>query len=102
MEKLFVDKSKNDFYLSSEDTNLEVISNETPKIVFIVPYREREQQLLFFQRQMQYILEDYDENQCKVIIAHQNDKRSFNCGAMKNIGFLIVKQLYPNTYQDIT
>ena len=103
MEKLFVDKLEDDFYLSSyTDGNLEVKTNDTPKVVFIVPYRDREQQLLFFQRQMQYILEDYDENQCKIIIAHQHDKRSFNCGAMKNIGFLIVKQLYPNTYQDIT
>ena len=51
---------------------------------------------------MQYILEDYNINDCKVIIVHQYDKRSFNCGAMKNIGFLIVKDLYPETYQNIT
>ena len=103
MENSFVDKLNDDFYLSSyTDINLEETTSHTPRIVFIIPYRDREQQLLFFQRQMQYILEDYDENDCKIIIVHQFDKRSFNCGAMKNIGFLITKQLYPNSYENIT
>ena len=104
MENLLLDPIDSEFFLSSPDN--ESVSNEpnntTPKVIFIVPYRDREQQLLFFQRQMQYILEDYNENECKIIISHQYDKRSFNCGAMKNIGFLIAKQLYPTTYQDIT
>jgi hypothetical protein len=73
-----------------------------PKIIFIVPYRDREQQLIFFNRHMEYILEDYQENDKKIMIIHQNDERSFNCGAIKNIGFLIVKQQYPNNYKDIT
>ena len=103
MENLFIDPKDSEFFLSSP--NNECVENETnitPKLIFIVPYRDREQQLLFFQRQMQYILEDYDENECKIIISHQYDQRSFNCGAMKNIGFLIAKQLYPTTYQNIT
>lgn len=78
------------------------IEGECPKIVFIVPYRDREQQLLFFQRHMKYILEDYNEKDFKIMICHQCDNRSFNCGAMKNIGFLIVKQKYPKQYQNIT
>ena len=100
MNNIHLNNCDSEFLLSSEDEKI----NEyvTPKIIFIVPYRDREQQLLFFQRHMQYILEDYNINDCKVIIVHQYDKRSFNCGAMKNIGFLIVKDLYPETYQNIT
>jgi hypothetical protein len=104
MDNVIFNKFENDFYLSTTENKNETnsITEITPKVIFIVPYRDREQQLLFFQRQMEYILEDYQENHCKVIVAHQNDKRSFNCGAMKNIGFLIVKQLYPNSYKNIT
>ena len=73
-----------------------------PKLVFIVPYRDRELQLNFFQRHMKYILEDYDEKDYKIFIVHQKDQRSFNRGALKNIGFLITKDLYPDDYKDIT
>jgi hypothetical protein len=100
MNNIYLNNSDSEFFLSSSDEKIN--ENVTPKIIFIVPYRDREQQLLFFQRHMQYILEDYNINDCKVIIVHQYDKRSFNCGAMKNIGFLIVKDLYPETYQNIT
>lgn len=74
----------------------------TPKLVFIIPYRDREQQLAFFKRHMTYILEDYAPNECEILILHQVDKKSFNRGAMKNIGFLVVKQKYPTTYHNIT
>ena len=90
-----------------EDENIEFflhsdITKKPPKIIFIVPYRDRDQQLAFFIRHMKYVLEDYDENDTRVMIIHQNDKRSFNCGAMKNIGFRIVKEQYPDDYNDIT
>jgi len=84
------------------DEKQETQYEDIPKIIFIVPYRDREQQLSFFNRHMEYILEDYQETDKKIMIIHQNDKRSFNCGAMKNVGFLIVKELYPNNYKDIT
>ena len=93
------------FYISSPyqiETPHETIDNDIPKLIFIVPYRDREQQLIFFKRHIQYILEDYSNLDYKLMIIHQKDKRSFNCGAIKNIGFLIVKDLYPNDYQDIT
>jgi hypothetical protein len=73
-----------------------------PKIVFIIPYRDREQQLAFFKRHMKYILEDYPENYCKIFFIHQCDNRTFNRGAIKNIGFLFVKDKYPDNYKDIT
>lgn len=84
-----------------EDTK-NVKPKSIPKLVFVVPYRDRENQVTFFQRHMKYIMEDYDENDYKIFICHQNDTRSFNCGAMKNIGFLIAKQLYPKHYGNIT
>ena len=73
-----------------------------PNIVFIVPYRNREQQLFFFRNYMKYIMEDYRECDYKIFFSHQTDTREFNRGATKNIGFLAVKQLYPDDYKDIT
>jgi len=70
-----------------------------PPLIFIVPYRDREQQLIFFKKQMATVMEGIDH---KIFYIHQADDRSFNRGALKNIGFLIVKQLYPNHYRNIT
>ena len=73
-----------------------------PKIVFIVPYRDRAPQLNVFRIMMKNLLEDYDESSYQICIAHQTDKRPFNRGAIKNLGFIAMKQKYPNDYQDIT
>jgi len=75
---------------------------EVPKIIFIVPYRDREQQKEFFKSHMKQILADYNPNDYKIYLCHQCDNRSFNRGAMKNIGFLAMKQKYPDSYRDIT
>tara|TARA_B100000123_G_C25647766_1_gene391783 strand:+ start:59 stop:796 length:738 start_codon:yes stop_codon:yes gene_type:complete len=72
----------------------------TPNLIFIVPYRNRENQYNVFKRQMSYVLED--EVNYKILYIHQKDNRDFNRGALKNIGFIIVKQQYPDTYKDIT
>ena len=76
------------------------MENSIPKLVFIIPYRDREQQYNFFNRHMKYILEDVKDY--KILFIHQKDKRSFNRGALKNIGFLIEKNLYPDHYKNIT
>ena len=76
--------------------------NIIPKIVFIVPYRDREQQYRFYSKHMKTILEDYAESEYKIYYIHQTDTREFNRGAMKNIGFLMVKEKYPNDYKNIT
>jgi hypothetical protein len=73
---------------------------QAPSIVFIVPYRDREQQRQFFINHMQNtVLVGLD---AKIFIVHQQDTRGFNRGALKNIGFLAVRHRYPTQYRDIT
>ena len=76
------------------------IQKVPPKRVFIVPYRDRIQQKFFFSKQMDFILECCDDYE--ILFVHQCDNRNFNRGAMKNIGFLAIKEKYPEHYKDIS
>ena len=71
-----------------------------PKRVFIVPYRNRIQHKFFFSHQMSFLLEN--KTDYEIYFSHQCDKRAFNRGAMKNIGFMAVREKYPDDYKDIT
>jgi hypothetical protein len=74
-----------------------------PKVVFIVPYRNREQHKVFFSNYIKTIMDESDlKDSYEVYFSHQCDKRPFNRGATKNIGFLVVKEKYPNDYKNIT
>lgn len=75
---------------------------EIPKLVFIVPYRNRPYQKTHFTIYMEYILEDIPKTDYEIYFSHQCDTRSFNRGGMKNIGFLAIKDKYPDNYKNIT
>jgi hypothetical protein len=75
------------------------------KTIFIIPYRNREEDKNKFISYMKTYLEKnniLNINEYRFVFAHQCDKRPFNRGAMKNIGFLAMKSEYPDTYKDIT
>jgi hypothetical protein len=72
-----------------------------PTRVFIVPYRDRPKQKEEFLKIMKVLLEDFTEPY-EIYFAHQCDARPFNRGAMKNLGFIAIKNKYPNNYKDIT
>jgi hypothetical protein len=90
--------------VTEEPVTEEPIPEEpTPKLIFIVPYRDREQQKSFFDNHMKNnILADIPKDHYKIWYIHQTDKREFNRGAVKNIGFLATKHTYPNDYKNIT
>jgi hypothetical protein len=71
-----------------------------PKRIFIVPYRNRIQHKFFFSKYMSFLLEDKDDYE--IYFSHQCDARTFNRGGSKDIGFIAVKNKYPQHYKDIT
>jgi hypothetical protein len=74
--------------------------DEIPTVIFIVPYRNRHQHKIFFSTYLTSIL---PENlKYEIYFSHQCDIRSFNRGATKNIGFIAVKNKYPEHYRNIT
>jgi hypothetical protein len=80
-------------------TNSDSNERKIPSKIFIVPYRNRPQQKFFFSKYMSFILENEDDYE--IYFSHQCDARTFNRGATKNIGFLAVKNKYPNHYQNM-
>ena len=71
-----------------------------PKKVFVVPYRDRETHKAIFLSHMKTLL--MNDNDYEILIVHQCDSRTFNRGALKNIGFIYVKKMWPNNWKDIT
>jgi len=89
-------------YTQHPYTQQPLLSN-VPKKIFIVPYRNRKNQKKEFLRHMkEVILVDEPEGSYEIYFAHQYDSRPFNRGAMKNIGFLAIKEKYPLHYKQIT
>jgi hypothetical protein len=79
------------------------VAASVPKLIFVVPYRDRINQYHFYIRHMKtFILEDYPEEDYQILIVHQTDNRGFNRGAMKNIGFKYIKDVYPDDYKNMT
>jgi hypothetical protein len=73
-----------------------------PKIVFIIPYRDRVEHKEFFTVYMKHVLEDIPKTDYEIYFVEQKNTLPFNRGAMKNIGFLALKYKYPNDYKNIT
>lgn len=74
-----------------------------PDLVFIVPYRNREAQLNCFLQTMKFLLNEISNKiKYEFVISEQSDNREFNRGAMKNMGFMYIKQKYPHHYKNIT
>ena len=74
-----------------------------PKVIFLVPYRDRlTQQTNFDTKMRDIVLKNMPPDHYKIFYIHQLDNRSFNRGAMKNIGFIMVRRAYPQDYQNIT
>jgi hypothetical protein len=89
----------------------------SPSRIFIVPYRDRQADKERFLENMKNILGPCEADPCEadpceadpceaepyeIYFSHQCDVRPFNRGAMKNIGFLAMKEKYPDTYKTIT
>ena len=83
-----------------------------PNKIFIIPYRNRENQKQEFLKHMteNILVNEIGSNEIgsneigsyEIYFAHQHDARPFNRGAMKNIGFLAMKCKYPQAYKNIT
>ena len=73
-----------------------------PKLIFIVPYRDRKEHKQFFTKYMEYIMEDYKKEDYEIYSAHKCNDLPFNRGAMKNIGFLAMREKYQIAYKNIT
>jgi len=73
-----------------------------PKVVFIIPYRDRVEHKEFFTVYMKHVLEDIPKTDYEIYFVEQKNTLPFNRGAMKNIGFLALKYKYPNYYKNIT
>lgn len=71
-----------------------------PRRIFIVPYRDRQAHRRELVECLNTFLEGEDD--WEVFFIHQRDRRPFNRGAMKNIGFLVMRERYPDHYSDIT
>jgi len=96
-----IETEENPLYKSLKMTTDKPV--KIPKLIFVVPYRDRLEQYQFFDDHMRTrILTVYEKDDYLILYAHQTDNRSFNRGAMKNIGFLAGKAMFPNDYQNIT
>ena len=73
-----------------------------PRTVFVVPYRARPTQRELLMGRLETCVVSEATGDWEILFVHQNDERPFNRGAMKNLGFLWIRHLYPSDYRSIT
>ena len=73
-----------------------------PKVIFIIPYRARASEMIHFTVYYRYLMQDWKKEDWAMYFSHQLDSRPFNRGGTKNIGFIAMRDLYPNDYKNIT
>ena len=73
---------------------------DVPKVVFIIPYRNRAVHKVELLKNMDILLDGH-KGEYAFFFAHQCNKLPFNRGAMKNIGFLAIKNKYPDHYKNM-
>lgn len=74
----------------------------SPTTIFIVPYRNRIPQKAYFEKYFEdRVSKQSGMETAEYYFIHQKDKRPFNRGAIKNIGFLILSKKY-SEWRDIT
>jgi len=80
------------------------MTDPNPHTVFIVPYRNREENKKQFEEYLSSVktYNKWDDDSVKVFYIHQKDDRPFNRGGIKNIGFFIIRRMYPETYKNMT
>ena len=80
-----------------------LLSSMTIHTAFIVPYRDRAEHKIQFMNYFEYIRERSPEwsRGVKLLFVHQKDNRLFNRGAMKNIGAIHIRRLFPHSWESI-
>ena len=78
----------------------QILPEIPPEYIFVIPYRDRIPEKYYFIEHMQTIL--VSKKSFRFLFIHQTDSRTFNRGAMKNIGFITTKMHYPTTYKNVT
>ena len=75
-----------------------------PHTVFIIPYRNRPKEKESLDKFLTSLKKDrnWSDDDVKILYITQSDNKYFNRGAMKNIGFLYLRYIYPENYKQIT
>jgi len=84
---------------------MNIMNHTIPKTIFIVPYKNRPTQKNAFLEYFNKLIienENLNKENTQLFFINQQDDRLFNRGAIKNIGFIVVKNLYPEHYKNIT